>query len=55
MNMITYLEDQINFLTEQVNDAKKQNNEMMRVMTESRRDEAAHILEAIHSGQITTL
>ncbi|KRM76053.1 hypothetical protein [Secundilactobacillus collinoides] len=55
MDLISYLNDQIDFLTEQFNDAKDKNDVTMRYIVESRLDEANKIMKAIKNGDITSL
>ena len=55
MDLISYLNDQINFLTDQYEQAQKDQNVTMTYLVESRLDEAKKIMQAVHDGQITSL
>ncbi|KRM57928.1 hypothetical protein [Secundilactobacillus malefermentans] len=55
MDLVSYLKDQIEFLSEQFKDAKNDQNETMAYLVESRLDEAKKIMTAVNKGQIDRL
>lgn len=55
MDLISYLKDQIEFLTEQFNQAETDKDTTMKYIVESRLDEAKKIQKAIDDGEITSL
>jgi hypothetical protein len=55
MDLISYLKDQIEFLTEQFNEAETDKDVTMKYITESRLDEAKKIKQAIDDGTINSL
>lgn len=55
MDLISYLKDQIEFLTEQFNKAETDKDVTMKYITESRLDEAKKIKQAIDDGTINSL
>mgnify|MGYP000846736005 FL=1 len=55
MDLISYLKDQIDFLTEQFNEAENDKDVTMKYITESRLDEAKKIKQAIDDGTINSL
>jgi hypothetical protein len=55
MDLVSYLKDQIDFLTEQFNQAESDKNITMKYIVESRLDEAKKIQKAIDDGEITSL
>ncbi|MTV83068.1 hypothetical protein [Secundilactobacillus folii] len=55
MDLISYLKDQIDFLTEQFNQAETDKNTTMKYIVESRLDEAKKIQKAIDDGEITSI
>ncbi|MDT6981260.1 hypothetical protein [Levilactobacillus zymae] len=55
MDLVSYLHDEINFLTEQMNEAEKDHNSSMRFLCDARIEEAKHILKKIDAGDITQL
>ncbi|MCH5462399.1 hypothetical protein HC026_04170 [Lactobacillus sp. LC28-10] len=55
MDLISYLKDQIEFLTEQFNEAETDKDVTMKYITESRLDEAKKIKKAIDDGTINSL
>ena len=55
MDLISYLKDQIEFLTEQFNQAESDKDVTMKYIVESRLDEAKKIKKAIDDGTISSL
>jgi len=55
MDLISYLKDQIEFLTEQFNQAESDKDVTMKYIVESRLDEAKKIKKAIDDGTINSL
>ena len=55
MDLVAYLHDEINFLTEQMNRAKKEKDNAMNFLCDSRITEAKRILEQIDKGNIDRL
>ncbi|GAA3607317.1 hypothetical protein [Secundilactobacillus similis] len=55
MDLVSYLKDQIDFLTEQFNQAESDKDITMKYIVESRLDEAKKIQKAIDDGEITSL
>ncbi len=53
--ILSYLKDQIEFLTEQFNEAETDKDVTMKYITESRLDEAKKIKQAIDDGTINSL
>ncbi|WP_341778870.1 hypothetical protein [Levilactobacillus sp. HBUAS70063] len=55
MDLVSYLHDEINFLTEQMNRAKKEKDNAMNFLCDARITEAKRILEQIDQGKIDRL
>lgn len=55
MDLVTYLTDEIKFLTEQMNQAESEKNSSMRFLCDARIEEAKHILDQVASGTINQL
>ncbi|QMU08201.1 hypothetical protein [Levilactobacillus suantsaii] len=55
MDLVSYLHDEINFLTEQMTAAEKEQNSSMRFLCDARIEEAKHILNKIDAGDIDQL
>lgn len=55
MDLVSYLNDEIKFLTEQMNEAQQEKNTSMRFLCDARIEEAKHILKKIEAGDIDRL
>ncbi|GAK48341.1 hypothetical protein LOSG293_260040 [Secundilactobacillus oryzae JCM 18671] len=55
MDLVSYLKDQISFLTEEFERAQKHKDVTMRYIVESRLDEAKKVLNAVKRGEIDRL
>lgn len=55
MDLVSYLTDEISFLTEQMDHAENEKDNAMHFLCDARITEAKRVLEQVNAGKITSL